>query len=72
MHTTSPMRYFRSRSYSCNAFSFLTVYLAFRRKPKGVKCFVNELNELYQLSNGSVCVFEADCTANCAAYNYSF
>lgn len=34
-----------------------STYLAFLRKnPKGVKCFVNELNELYQLSNVCVCV----------------
>lgn len=44
-----------------------SAYLAFlRKKPKGVKCFVNELNELYQLSNVCVC---GACTANWAPYN---
>lgn len=55
MHTTSKCVISASLplSFSFDAFSF-TVYLAFsknEKKPKGVKCFVNELNELYQLSN---------------------
>lgn len=47
MHTTS-------QCVISAAMPSLSLFTCHFEKPKGVKCFVNELNELYQLSN--VCV----------------